>query len=53
MLNGRVVDHLGSVLSKEDFFNIWYYAPNNAGPTWQKAEALGMYSFDVKILEVE
>ena len=37
----------------EDFFNIWYYAPNNAGSTWQKAEALGMYSFDVKILEVE
>lgn len=54
VLDGVVIESkTGEKLSKEDFFNIWYYAPNNEGLTWQKAEALGMYSFDVKILEVE
>lgn len=53
MLNGRVVDHLGSVLSKEDFFNIWYYSPNNGTKIWQKAEDLGMYSDKRIMLEVE
>lgn len=54
VFNGLVVESkTGEKLSKKDFFNIWYYSPNQSYEIWQKAEALGMYSEDVKILEVE